>query len=225
MGTILWIFGWVTGIANACAFGEAHGSHGNSESVPHGHHLTPVIEAHHHDDLGGVESAHQAQDPACQKFCEDGRSMLNQTLKGFGGVADLMPVLRQAPVLARTSADVSHRGLPAAGRRFLAVVERLARSVPRAAPGQPGERRPLRKGPASAVRGLHADPVGLLAAMADASDLADVPRAAGDVRAPGALGGARDGAAVRPQHLRYAQQTPRFFPRRSASPTPPSREA
>lgn len=102
----LWIFGLVAGIANACAFGEVHGLHGHSESVPHGYHLTPAIEAHHHDDLGGAESAPQVQDPACRKFCEDGRSTLRLTLKGLGGVADLVPVLLQAPVLAWTSADV-----------------------------------------------------------------------------------------------------------------------
>ncbi|MGN6827094.1 hypothetical protein [Paucibacter sp. M5-1] len=102
----LWIFGLVAGIANACAFGGVHGSHGNSQLVPHGHDLTPTVEAHHHDEPAGVESTPQAPDPACQKFCEDGRSTLNLTLKGLGGSADLMPVLLQAPILAWTSVDV-----------------------------------------------------------------------------------------------------------------------
>lgn len=95
----LWIFGLLAGIANACAFGEVHGSHGNSQLVPHGHALTPAVEAHHHDEPGGVESTPLAPDPACQKFCEDGRSTLNLTLKGLGG-AELMPVLLQTPALA-----------------------------------------------------------------------------------------------------------------------------
>ena len=94
----LWIFGLVAGIANACAFGEVHGSHG--------HDLTPAVEAHHHNEPRGVEPTPQAPDPACQKFCEDGRSTLNLTLKGLGGGADLMPVLLQAPILAWTSVDV-----------------------------------------------------------------------------------------------------------------------
>lgn len=102
----LWIFGLVAGIANACAFGEVQGADGNSQPFAHGHDLTSAIKAHHHDGPGDVESTPQAPDPACQKFCEDGRSTLNLTLKGLGGGADLMPVLLQAPVLAWTSADL-----------------------------------------------------------------------------------------------------------------------
>lgn len=116
----LWIFGLIAGIANACAFGEVHGSHGNSRLVAHGHDLKPAVEAHHHGEPSGGESKHQAPDPACQKFCEDGRSTLNLTLKGVGGSADLMPVLLQAPILAWASVDA--RGLtPASG--FEAVRE------------------------------------------------------------------------------------------------------
>lgn len=106
MMLFLWIFGLFAGLANACALGEVHGGHSKRESVSQSHHLAPSVDAHHHDAPGDDESAPQSRDPACQKFCEEGRSTLSLMLKGFGGVADLMPALLQAPVFAWTSEDV-----------------------------------------------------------------------------------------------------------------------
>lgn len=126
MMLFLWIFGLVSSLANACALGEVAGTHIDRDSVAQGRHLAPVVEAHHHEASVDEKSVPQAADPACQKFCEDERSTLSMTLKGFGGVADLMPVLLQAPVLAWTSADVHGFALPYAH----AVIHKTGPPIP-----------------------------------------------------------------------------------------------
>lgn len=102
----VWIFALAIGIANACALGEAHG--GPTPLVVTEHHHDEALDVHSHAgaSLGETAPSPFTSDPACPKFCDEGRSTLNLPLKDLGNAADMLPVLLQQPTtLAWMSGD------------------------------------------------------------------------------------------------------------------------
>lgn len=108
----VWAFALVAGIANACALGDTRVklATGLSAAFHHG----DAVEEHWHTDEAGlppVPNSHDREE-ACQKFCDDERSLLSQQAKGLGSPGGMLPLLVQFTTLAWTSADARATEVP-----------------------------------------------------------------------------------------------------------------